>query len=119
MEVRMGITGTTGANVNTAAAADPFAPVGSRFALAGSAFVPDGCDEPSAAGQRPWGLRRARAARRGRVLPHWIYDDERQLAVSVEDGRAVIDTVCGDPTADTTSATDGEDGPSSEDWDND
>lgn len=115
----MGIIGTTGENVMTVGAADPFAPVGSRFALAGSSFVPDGRDEPSAAGLRPWGLRRARPSGPSRVVPRWIYDDERQLAVAVDDGLAVIDIVCGDPTANTTSATDGEDGPSSEDWDND
>jgi putative ATP-grasp target RiPP len=115
----MSITTMTRENLMATVAADPFAPVGSRFALAGSSFVPDGRDEPSAAGLRPWGLRRARPAGLGRVVPRWIYDDKRQLAVAVDDGRAVIDTVSGDPTANTTSATDGEDGPSSEDWDND
>lgn len=103
----------------TLVGADPFASVGSRFALSGSSFVSEGCDEPSAAGLRPWGLRRARQAGSGRVVPRWIYDDERQMAVTVDDGCPVIDIVCGDPTANTTSSTDGEDGPSSEDWNND
>lgn len=115
----MSIASIARENLMAAVAADPFAPMGSRFALAGSSFVPDGCDEPSAVGLRPWGLRRARPTKPGRVMPRWIYDDERQLAVAVDNGRAVIDIVCGDPTANTTSATDGEDGPSSEDWDND
>jgi hypothetical protein len=65
------------------------------------------------------GTRRALRAAPGRGLPRWTYDDERQLAVTVIGGCALIDLVSGDPTANTTSATDGEDGPSSEDWDND
>lgn len=71
---------------------DPFAPVSGRFALAGSSRVPN-VDEPSPAGVRPWGLRRACPA--------------RSAAMS------------GDPTALTTSSVDGEDPPSSEDWIND
>lgn len=61
----------------TPVAADPFALVGSRFALSGSSFVSEGCDEPSAASLRPRGLRRARRAApgrvgSGRVVPRWI-----------------------------------------------
>lgn len=70
---------------------DPFAPVSGQFALAGSTLATN--DEPSPAGTRPWGLRRARPAR---VVPF-----------------------SGEPTALTTSSVDGEDPPSSEDWIND
>jgi putative ATP-grasp target RiPP len=100
------------------AAVDPFAPAGSRFALVGSSGAPSGLDEPSAVGVRPWGLRRARPASAGRKVPAWSYCAERQLAVDSV-GRPLIDMVGGDPSAETTSTTDGEDGPSSEDWNND
>ncbi|MGI8815832.1 MAG: putative ATP-grasp-modified RiPP [Pseudonocardia sp.] len=103
-------------------ALDPFAAPTARFVLTGStlAVARDGLgpDEPSAVGVRPWGLRRARPAGQGRSVPTWTYDDARQLVVDAT-GRPLIDTTCGDPSADTTSTTDGEDGPSSEDWDND
>jgi putative ATP-grasp target RiPP len=89
-----------------------------RFPLAGSTPVPSGADSPSPIGLRPWGLRRARPAGPGRVLPPWSYDHHRQQAVDAA-GRPLIDTVWGDPSASTTAATDGEDGPSSEDWNND
>jgi putative ATP-grasp target RiPP len=101
-----------------ALATDPFAPVASRFALAGSSCVSSGLDEPSVVGVRPWGLRRARPAPAGRVVPRWSYCVERQLAVDSA-GRPLIDMVCGDPSVETTSTTDGEDGPSSEAWNND
>jgi putative ATP-grasp target RiPP len=97
---------------------DPLAPVSTQVALDGSTFTDRRDDQPSPVGVRPWGLRRARpAAGPGRLLPPWRYDVERQMAVEVESGLPLI--VTGDPSADTTSTTDGEDGPSSEDWDND
>ncbi|MEU8413578.1 putative ATP-grasp-modified RiPP [Amycolatopsis japonica] len=100
-------------------AANPFAPVSAQFALTGASFTPRHDDVPSPAGVRPWGLRRARPAGPGRVLPSWRYDPVRQLAVDAG-GRAVIESpMMTDPSADTTSTVDGEDGPSSEDWDND
>ncbi|GAA1272865.1 hypothetical protein GCM10009609_39950 [Pseudonocardia aurantiaca] len=97
---------------------DLLAPTNSRFPLAGSTLVPSGVDAPSPIGLRPWCLRRARPAGPGRVVPSWMYDHDRQLAVDAT-GCPLIDTVWGDPSASTTSSTDGEDGPSSEDWDND
>lgn len=81
--------------------------------------MPTGVDEPSPLGLRPWGLRRAQAVGPGRLLPAWTYDHVSQLAVTADGGRPLIDIVCGDPSADTTSTTDGEDGPSAEDWNND
>lgn len=98
--------------------ADPFAPVSTQFALDGTSLTRrDGVASPE--GVRPWGLRRARLAGSGRVLPSWTYDEQQQKAVD-STGRPLIELpVAGDPSADTTSTTDGEDGPSSEDWDND
>lgn len=99
--------------------ADPFAPVSAQFALVGASFTDRNNDAASPGGVRPWGLRRARMAGAGRVLPDWTYDEQQQKAVDSA-GRPLIELpVAGDPSADTTSTTDGEDGPSSEDWDND
>jgi len=99
--------------------ADPFAPVSAQFALDGASFTNRRNDVASPAGVRPWGLRRALPAGAGRVLPTWTYDEQQQKAVDSV-GRPLIELpVAGDPSADTTSTTDGEDGPSSEDWDND
>jgi putative ATP-grasp target RiPP len=103
--------------MTTTTAPEPFAAPGSRFVLAGST-VPAGSDRPSPIGLRPWGLRRACAAGAGRPVPAWCYDHDLQLAVDTT-GRPLIDALHGDPSADTTSRTDGEDGPSSEDWNND
>jgi len=47
----------------------------------------------------------------------WRYDEHEQMAVEIGSGLPLI--VAGDPSAKTTAKTDGEDGPSSEDWDND
>lgn len=98
---------------------DPLAaPVG-RFSLNGATSVERPADVASSVGTRPWGLRRAKPAGRGRQLPPWRYDEQQQKAVDLH-GRPLIDLPMGaDPTADTTSTVDGEDGPSSEDWDND
>jgi putative ATP-grasp target RiPP len=100
-------------------AGDPLAPVSAQLALNGSTWSVDRRDDqPSVVGVRPWGLRRALPATGpGRVLPAWRSDEREQLAVEIDSGLPLI--VAGDPSADTTSTTDGEDGPSSEDWDND
>lgn len=98
--------------------ADPFVPVASRFALSGASFDHRG-DSPSPDGVRPWGLRRVRPAGPGRNIPAWTYDMEQQKAVDAS-GTPMIELPVGaDPSADTTSTVDGEDGPSSEDWNND
>ncbi|WP_410659566.1 putative ATP-grasp-modified RiPP [Amycolatopsis sp. lyj-112] len=101
------------------AAADPFAPFSAQFALDGSSFTAQRDDVPSPDGMRPWGLRRARPAGPGRVLPPWSYDPGQQKAVDATGCPVIESPVMGDPSADTTSTVDGEDGPSSEDWDND
>ncbi|MFI6031877.1 putative ATP-grasp-modified RiPP [Amycolatopsis magusensis] len=101
-------------------AADPCAPPSAQFALHGASFASRGEDVASPDGTRPWGLRRALPAGAGRDLPTWTYDEKRQMAVDTT-GRPLIEspTLGGDPSADTTSTVDGEDGPSSEDWNND
>lgn len=98
-------------------AGDPLAPVSAQLALNGSAFTERRADQPSAVGVRPWGLRRARPAGPGREIPAWRYDEQTQMAVETGSGLPLILT--DGPTASTTSSTDGEDGPSSEDWNND
>ncbi|MFC9253003.1 putative ATP-grasp-modified RiPP [Amycolatopsis thailandensis] len=100
-------------------AAAPFAPVSAQFALDGASFTARRDDVASPEGVRPWGLRRALPAGAGRELPNWTYDQEQQKAVDAT-GRPLIESpIMGDPSADTTSTVDGEDGPSSEDWNND
>ncbi len=95
---------------------DPFAPTSAQFALNGSTFDPRRAEQPSPVGVRPWGLRRAQPAGSGHPVPAWRYDEQSQMAVEIATGLPLI--VAG-PTANTTSSTDGEDGPSSEDWNND
>ena len=109
--------------MSTTTADDALAPAGAQFALSGSTASAVGTeaavDEPSPVGVRPWGLRRAKRAEPPRtpLLRPWRYDADRQVAVEVATGLPLV--VSGKPTADTTSRTDGEDPPSSEDWNND
>lgn len=97
-------------------AGDPLAPVSGQIALNGS-FTERRDGEPSPVGVRPWGLHRARPARRGTTIPAWRYDEAEQIAVDAASGLPLI--AAKPPTANTTQSTDGEDGPSSEDWNND
>ncbi|GGP38933.1 putative ATP-grasp-modified RiPP [Saccharothrix coeruleofusca] len=99
--------------------ASPLAPVSARFALSGSSFEPRPDDTPSPDGVRPWGLRRALPVSTGRVLPRWSYDPAQQKAVNEAGVPLIGSSRAGDPTANTTASTDGEDPPSSEDWIND
>ena len=98
-------------------AGDPLAPVSAQLALNGSTFAERHADQSSPVGVRPWGLRRACPAGPGREIPAWRYDERAQMAVEIGSGLPLILT--DGPTASTTSSTDGEDGPSSEDWNND
>jgi putative ATP-grasp target RiPP len=99
--------------------ADPLASVSGQFALKGSTFTPRSGDMPSPDGVRPWGLRRATPAGAGRVLPKWDYDAVQQKAVDLLGVPLIESPQMVDPSADTTSTVDGEDPPSSEDWNND
>jgi putative ATP-grasp target RiPP len=107
------------AAVAEVSSADPFAPVSAQFALDGASFTSRRDDVASPHGIRPFGLRRALPVGVGRVLPCWAYDEQRQKAVDSEGRPLIGHPIMGDPSADTTSTTDGEDGPSSEDWNND
>lgn len=102
-----------------AAIDDPLASASGQFALAAPTDTPASEDVPSPVGLRPWGLRTltvARSAVEEQSSSPARYDHERQVAVG-QSGQPLI--TMGDPTADTTSTVDGEDGPSSEDWHND
>jgi len=96
---------------------DPLAPVSAQLALHGSTFTERRDDLPSAVGVRPWGLRRARSVEPGSSIPAWRYDEEEQIVVDADSGLPLI--AAKPPTANTTQRTDGEDPPSSEDWNND
>lgn len=98
---------------------DPIISGSSLLPLARPDDVPPSADRPSPAGVRPWGLRRM-----GHVLAvsgKWDgvrFDHQSQLAVTA-DGVVLIEIESGPPTAPTTPPVDGEDPPSSEDWNND
>lgn len=93
----------------------PFAPHSARFPLGAPRDTAPSMDVPSPEGIRPFGLRDVVSAAPGRHVPASTYDDRLQMSVT-EDGGLLC---AGDPSADTTATVDGEDGPSSEDWDND
>jgi len=95
---------------------DPLASVSGQVALCRSDAVP----AVPAGRVRPWGLRRLTPAQDGgSALPGFRYDHDLQLAVLEASGAPLISVVAAAPTAPTTTRTDGEDGPSSEDWRND
>jgi putative ATP-grasp target RiPP len=102
----------------TAEIDDPIASASGQFPLAAPSGMPPSEDEPSPVGVRPWGLRHLTTARTEgrRVLSGARYDHDQQLTV---DPSGIPLITMGPPTATTTSSVDGEDPPSSEDWDND
>jgi putative ATP-grasp target RiPP len=98
---------------------DPMASLSGRFPLGSPAGTPASMDVPSTVGLRPWGLRNLTDARPARQnAPTVRYDAVRQLGVG-PDGTVAARNHGGPPTANTTSSVDGEDPPSSEDWNND
>ncbi|MGH4021161.1 MAG: hypothetical protein ACRDT0_18430 [Pseudonocardiaceae bacterium] len=103
----------------TTAFDDPLAPAGARFPLGRPDTAAPSWDEPSPDGVRPWGLlRMGPVMTPSRQWLTWDYDHQRQLATG-RDGVALLDVASGPPTAPTTQSVDGEDPPSSEDWNND
>ncbi|MGH3537386.1 MAG: putative ATP-grasp-modified RiPP [Pseudonocardiaceae bacterium] len=99
----------------TALVDDPVASASEQFALSRSRHAPPCHDLPSAAGVRPWGLRGMRSGTiTGRAVPKFVYSHEQQLAVD-EAGRPLIVTGMADPSADSVSDGDGDEG-RSEDW---
>jgi hypothetical protein len=94
---------------------DPIASHSAQFGLARPVNTPAGPNAPSAVGIRPWNLRAARTmGQRGTHLMGWRYDHTQQLALAV-DGRRVVDLVAAEPTANSVSDLDGDEG-KSEDW---
>lgn len=100
----------TAASVN-----DPVASSSEQFGLSRSPLDPPCHDRPSAVGVRPWGLRgMRRGAVTGRAVPEFVYSHEQQLAVDAA-GRPLIVTGMADPSADSVTDGDGDEG-RSEDW---
>ncbi|MEU7524268.1 hypothetical protein AB0A74_00880 [Saccharothrix sp. NPDC042600] len=94
---------------------DPVASHSARFGLARPLGTPAGSDAPSPAGIRPWNLRFALvvSGQRARVAG-WRYDHQLQVAVA-DEGKRVADIVAADPSAESVSHLDGDEG-ASEDW---
>ncbi|QWF85800.1 hypothetical protein [Amycolatopsis sp. CA-230715] len=97
---------------------DPIASHSGQFGLARPEDGPAGTTRPSPTGVRPWNLRAAepvaaRAAGRAR-LSGWRYDHDLQVAVTAT-GQPVSEIVAADPSADSVSHLDGDEG-NSEDW---
>lgn len=94
---------------------DPVSPASAQFPLGRPLGTPNDTDPTSGEGVRPWGLRGMSTLSNKTVasLPAWRYDHERQIAVDL-DGIAVNDLRM-DPSADSVSSLDGDEGPS-EDW---
>ena len=94
---------------------DPVASASEQFALGRPRHAPPCHDLPSTEGVRPWGLRGMRSGVvTGRAVPEFAYSHEQQLAVDVE-GQPLIVTGMADPSADSVTDGDGDEG-RSEDW---
>lgn len=96
---------------------EPLAGDSAHFPLSRGSIASRVDEYPSAAGTRPWGLRRmAPIPFEGAPSPAGHYDHERQVRVDGE-GRPLIEM--GPPTAPTTGSQDGSEGDPSEDYVND
>ncbi|MGH3829559.1 MAG: hypothetical protein ACRDRS_03760 [Pseudonocardiaceae bacterium] len=94
---------------------DPIASHSARFGLARPMGTPVGHDVPSPVGVRPWNLRGAQIMGRCGARPGaWCYDHDRQLALTL-DGHLMTEIIAADPSADSVSDLDGDEG-KSEDW---
>ena len=91
---------------------DPVASGSEQFGLARPRHAPPCHDLPSTVGLRPWGLRHGTVT--GRTAPEFVYSHEWQLAVDAG-GRPLIVTGMADPSADSVTDGDGDEG-RSEDW---
>lgn len=99
----------------TALVDDPVASGSEQFGLSRPRLDPPGRDIPSPVGVRPWGLRGMRKGTvAGRSVPEFVYCHQQQLAVD-KNGRALILTGMADPSADSVTDGDGDEG-RSEDW---
>lgn len=101
--------------MTTALVDDPVASASEQFGLVRPRLAPLCHDLPSPVGVRPWGLRGMRTgAVNGRPVPDFRYCHEWQVAVDA-DGRPLISTGMADPSADSVTDGDGDEG-RSEDW---
>jgi putative ATP-grasp target RiPP len=101
--------------MTTALVDDPVASGGEQFGLTRPRHAPLCHDVPSAVGVRPWGLRGMRRGTvTGRAAPEFVYSHEQQLAVDAG-GQPLIVTGMADPSADSVTDGDGDEG-RSEDW---
>lgn len=101
--------------MTTASVDDPVASASEQFGLSRPRHGPPGPDLPSPVGVRPWGLRAMRCgAVVGRAMPDFVYSHQQQVAVNA-DGRPLILTGMAEPTADSVTDGDGDEG-RSEDW---
>lgn len=94
---------------------DPIASHSAQFGLARPMGTPAGHDVPSPVGVRPWNLRGAQVMDRCGARPGaWRYDHDRQLTLTL-DGHLMTEIIAADPSADSVSDLDGDEG-KSEDW---
>ncbi|EWM11618.1 hypothetical protein [Kutzneria sp. 744] len=93
---------------------DPIASHSAQFGLGRAAGLPVARHAPSAIGVRPWNLRAATAGSPGVRVGVWRYDHRLQVAV-LGDGRRLTDVLAADPSAESVSDLDGDEG-KSEDW---
>lgn len=101
--------------MTTALINDPIASGSEQFGLSRPRQIPSCYDVPSPEGIRPWGLRgMRRGAVTGRAVPAFVYSHEQQVAVD-EHGRPLVVTGMADPSADSVTDGDGDEG-RSEDW---
>lgn len=101
--------------MTTALVDDPIASGSEQFGLGRPQNSPPCWDLPSSAGVRPWGLRgMRRGAVTGQAVPEFVYSHELQVAVD-EHGRPLILTGMAEPTANSVTDGDGDEG-RSEDW---
>lgn len=103
-------------HAETRFANDPLAPDSGQFPLGRPLGTPDNTDAASPVGVRPWGLRGMSTLpnkTRHQSTPAWYYDHEQQVAVDL-DGIAVFGLRM-DPSADSVTSLDGDEG-ASEDW---
>ncbi|MGH3796292.1 MAG: hypothetical protein ACRDSP_15525 [Pseudonocardiaceae bacterium] len=101
--------------MTTASVTDPVASGSEQFGLCQPRHAPPCHDVPSPVGVRPWGLRgMRRGAVTGHAAPKFTCSHEQQVAVD-EQGQPLIITGMVDPSAESVTDGDGDEG-RSEDW---
>ena len=101
--------------MTSASVDDPFASGSEQFGLSRPRLENPCLDLPSPSHVRPWGLRGMRLGKiTGRAEPEFVYSHEQQVAVN-SNGQPLILTGMVDPSAESVTNGDGDEGPS-EDW---